>query len=308
MAEETKRFLRNVKSDPTYIFPGLTTLFGSTIMRATYGFDDTTHHAELVHDTQKLLDEFFEAIIPGQYLVDYVPLLRHVPSWLPGAGFKKKFRDVAELSVKENGRNGKHPSMAHSLIERLPDLVEKEGKEMEDVALNMCATAYLAGKDTTINSATALLYALSHYPDVQARAQAEVDEVVGSDRLPCVSDRERLPAILHDSTVFDRPFDFIPERYIIKGGTAIDPSVPDPDIAAFGHGRRICPGQHFSNDALFLLAASLLATYTLTAPKDKDGKVILMEIEQRNFFISKPKPFECEICPRLGREHLLDSE
>ena len=50
---------------------------------------------------------------------------------------------VLTCDIQENGRNGKHPSMAHSLIERLPDLVEKEGQEMEDVALNMCATAYL---------------------------------------------------------------------------------------------------------------------------------------------------------------------
>ncbi len=31
------------------------------------------------------------------------------------------------------------------------------------------------------------------YPDVQAQAQAEIDAIIGNDRLPTVEDREKLP-------------------------------------------------------------------------------------------------------------------
>jgi cytochrome P450 len=33
------------------------------------------------------------------------------------------------------------------------------------------------------------------YPDVQAQAQAEIDNVIGNDKLPTVDDRERLPFV-----------------------------------------------------------------------------------------------------------------
>ena len=33
------------------------------------------------------------------------------------------------------------------------------------------------------------------YPDIQARAQAELDSVVGTDRLPTFDDRDSLPYI-----------------------------------------------------------------------------------------------------------------
>ena len=33
------------------------------------------------------------------------------------------------------------------------------------------------------------------YPDAQARAQAEIDEVIGNDSLPMVEDRVRLPFV-----------------------------------------------------------------------------------------------------------------
>jgi hypothetical protein len=39
---------------------------------------------------------------------------------------------------------------------------------------------------------------------------------------------------------------------------------------------------HFSNDALFLLGASLLATYTVTAAKDEEGNMIPIKTEMSN--------------------------
>jgi len=33
------------------------------------------------------------------------------------------------------------------------------------------------------------------HPDIQRRAQAEVDEVIGKNKLPTASDRERLPYV-----------------------------------------------------------------------------------------------------------------
>ena len=41
----------------------------------------------------------------------------------------------------------------------------------------------------------AFMLAMTLYPDVQRRAQAEIDAVVGRDRIPKVSDRESLPYI-----------------------------------------------------------------------------------------------------------------
>ena len=41
----------------------------------------------------------------------------------------------------------------------------------------------------------ALLYALASYPDAQRKAQAEIDLVVGMDRLPSVTDMQDLPYV-----------------------------------------------------------------------------------------------------------------
>ncbi|RXW11770.1 hypothetical protein EST38_g14085, partial [Candolleomyces aberdarensis] len=177
-------------------------------MRTAYGFDDIRQNESLVHNAEKLVLEVSEASIPGRFIVNYFPLLRYVPSWFPGAGFKKHFKDIAQLNFKmrctpfeeakrdiEDGRKGSHPSMAFSLIDRLPEPGDPNRSDLEAIARNVCALAYLAGAETTISSATALVYILASYREVQTKAQAEIEKVIGSDRLPLVSDREELPYV-----------------------------------------------------------------------------------------------------------------
>ena len=47
----------------------------------------------------------------------------------------------------------------------------------------------------TISSARLFLLAMAMHPDVQRKAQAELDAVVGSHRLPCYADRSSLPYV-----------------------------------------------------------------------------------------------------------------
>ena len=47
----------------------------------------------------------------------------------------------------------------------------------------------------TWSSLLILLLAIVRHPEAMKKAQAEIDKVIGSDRLPVVSDREELPYV-----------------------------------------------------------------------------------------------------------------
>ena len=51
------------------------------------------------------------------------------------------------------------------------------------------------GADTTSAFLQTLVLALVNFPDVQARAQEELDSVIGDERSPDIDDIERLPYI-----------------------------------------------------------------------------------------------------------------
>jgi len=65
----------------------------------------------------------------------------------------------------------------------------------EKLAQDVIATAYVAGANTTASTVQTLFLVMALYPDVQKKAQAEIDAVIGPNRLPDFEDRPSLPYI-----------------------------------------------------------------------------------------------------------------
>jgi len=86
-------------------------------------------------------------------------------------------------------------SLASEHLQNLESLVGSERQRQEEVIKSTLGSLYLAGSDTTISSMHSFFMALVLYPQVQRRAQAEIDVVIGRDRLPTFDDRPRLPYI-----------------------------------------------------------------------------------------------------------------
>uniref|UniRef100_A0A0W0FRH2 Putative cytochrome P450 n=1 Tax=Moniliophthora roreri TaxID=221103 RepID=A0A0W0FRH2_MONRR len=173
---------------------------GSIILKLVYGYtlQEDDPYIELA---AKAMEGLIAAVNHGSFLVDFLPILKHVPSWLPGASFKRKAKAwVADsIAIKERpwewfamamGKGTASPSFASRTLEKNID-----NPEMIDVIKNSSAIAYLAGSDTTVSLILSFILAMVLHPEIQARAQAEIDAVVGSTRLPDFDDREKLPYI-----------------------------------------------------------------------------------------------------------------
>jgi len=185
--------------------------------------------------------------------------------------------------------------------------------------------------------------AMTVFPEVQKKAQEELDRVIGSDRLPVSADRPNLPyieavmkethrwhlvlpmglphssveedvcrgyripkgAILlpnnwfftHDPAVYPDPMIFRPERHI---ETPTHKAEPDPRNFIFGYGRRICPGRHVADNALFITIAQSLAVFNI-GKVIENGEVLEPEVKFEPGAISHPLPYRCSIKPRSQR-------
>ncbi|KAM9836855.1 cytochrome P450 17A2 [Aulostomus maculatus] len=69
----------------------------------------------------------------------------------------------------------------------------EDGGITDDHVLMTAAEAFGAGVETTSTTLLWILAYLLHHPEVQERAQKEIDQKVGGGRQVCVSDRSRLP-------------------------------------------------------------------------------------------------------------------
>ncbi|CAK5282546.1 unnamed protein product [Mycena citricolor] len=136
---------------------------------------------------------------PGAFLVDLVPALRHLPGWMPGGGaraFAQPFRDELERMLDMGFDMVKERMAGGGEIEPCFLASQLEDQQHEDHLLKWAAVSIqVGGSDTTEATIEGFFLAMMLHPDAQAAARAEIDAVVGRDRLPALGDRADLPYV-----------------------------------------------------------------------------------------------------------------
>ncbi|KAI0753233.1 cytochrome P450 [Daedaleopsis nitida] len=358
---ETHRLVKRLLSTPENFMHHIRHFFGSAIMRVSYGIEVDEESVDYLKMAEDVLALFSSVFVPGKYLVDTFPILRFVPEWMPGAAFKRDGKAwtqvvyrLVEIPWKKamdvmNEGTAK-PSMAVGLMENITRVSGPEAAEDEEVARNATAVAYAGGADTTLSTVQSFFLAMASFPEAQTKAQAELEAVIGPNRLPEFSDRDALPyvnalikellrwrsvvpigvphrsieedeyrgycipkgsiiianiwAYSRNPDVYPDPETFFPERFLKDG--RLNAEVRDSATIAFGYGRRICPGRHFADSALFMIVSTILHTLTISAPVDVQGKTIPLSGKMTQGLLSYPEPFECIIKARsLAAEAMI---
>ncbi|KAJ1300066.1 hypothetical protein OPQ81_002548 [Rhizoctonia solani] len=207
--------------------------------------------------------------------------------------------------------------------------------EADDYVSQIAMTLFGGGTETTANVFLVFVLAMMFHPEAQTKAQGEIDQVVPKGRLPLMEDKERLPytnrlikevlrwcpvaptgiphacfqddtykgyaipkgamvianiwAMSRDKAVYPEPESFNPDRFL-------DPSVPDCPV--FGFGRRECPGMHFAEASVFIIIASLLATFNFGIGKDDNGQDFIPDLGSQSSVLYHPKPFKLKLTLR----------
>ena len=125
-------------------------------------------------------------------LIDYFPLLRSLPdAFLPSRRHAKAVH-MRELSIfKEHWLSAKHNVISGSTRSCMCVDIVQEQKDQglnDDLAAYMAGALLGAGSDTTSNTLYAFAQAMVVFPEVQKKAQAAIDAVIGPDRLPIMDD------------------------------------------------------------------------------------------------------------------------
>ncbi|KAG1780027.1 cytochrome P450 [Suillus placidus] len=198
---ETRRFLKRVLAKPDQLQEHVRHTAGAVILRISHGYEVKESNDPFIDLANRAITNVSEATAPGAFMVDILPFLAKVPAWFPGAGFKRLAREWRETLeemvsaphkfVKDQMADGVAPmSFTSNLMEGCDMSAE------EDYAVKWSAfSLYSGGSDTTVSAIYSLFLAMTLFPDVQKKAQAEIDAVVGPDRLPTFADRDSLPYI-----------------------------------------------------------------------------------------------------------------
>ncbi|KAF8994492.1 cytochrome P450 oxidoreductase OrdA-like protein [Cyathus striatus] len=307
---------------------------GAITLKISYGYHIKLENDPLVELVETTAKEFYIATRPGAWLVDIIPFVNYLPNWFPGV---KTYRKIGTLYRKHNMEQSELP---YNFVKRqikngvsipcfVSTMLEKKGVDFDtERAIKFGSTTiYAGGLDTTTATLSAFLLFMVLHPDVQCRAQEELDKVTASERLPSFEDREKLPyvdAIIkevlrchtlaraddesdgyfipkdsiiiqnmwfeyhHDPSMYIDPDVFNPSRFVANGDFV--PEL-DPTTYIYGFGRRACPGSEFANEFLFIIVSIILSAFDIRKKKDENGVDVEPVCEFGAATICHPVPF-----------------
>ncbi|KAI0517762.1 cytochrome protein [Xylaria bambusicola] len=352
--KEAHRFLFRVLQKPDLLFDHIKVEAAAIILKMVYGYTVEPHKPDpLVQVVDEAMTYFSETFAIGARLVDFIPALQHVPEWVPGTGWKqyaKKCHATVTAAVemplrfarKRHASGDFEPNMVSEFYDSRGDEVSAE---VQHCFQSAATTAYFGGSDTTVNTLCVFFYCIMNAPEVQRKAQEEIDRVIGNGRLPEYSDKDSLPYI---SAIVSESFrwhtvvpmaaphtteadDVVNGYYIPKGTTILpnvwwftnDPAVypnpsefnparflgpnpnPDPSRHIWGYGRRICPGRYLAISSTWVTIARTLAVFDIGRGIDENGHEIEEPMKIIPGLIHRVEPFKATFKPRSPQHEAL---
>ncbi|KAG7451289.1 cytochrome P450 [Guyanagaster necrorhizus] len=337
---------------------------GSIIMKTIYGYHVDPNGDQFVGLVDRAMESLRISGNVGTFLVDYIPSLKYLPRWFPGTKFMNLAdawrQDVEDMkkgpfkyALDSLASGVTSPSFVSENLTKMKNIGVPEKATHLEVIQNTAAVAFAGCRPLcpTVSAVLSAILAFLLYPEVQAKAQAELDAVVGPLRLPNFDDRPQLPyieaillealrwnpvvplgaahrsvkedvyrgyyipagatvignvwAILHDEKDYPNPLVFDPDRFMPGNGKELQ---PEP-TAAFGFGRRICPGRHLALNTAWIAIASMASTLSFTKAVDSEGSIVEPSNTYTDGFLSFPVPFKCKITVRSTQaKALIDSK
>ncbi|KAK0194733.1 cytochrome P450 [Armillaria mellea] len=150
-----------------------------------------------IAEAETTMEMIGKSTIPGAHLVDFVPALRYIPSWVPfntipsmadygrnliwsmiNRPFEQVKRDMASGTARS--------SFTRSCLENFETEISGLSAAEQDHLVRWAAGAMYG--ESTYASILSFIVAMALFPD-------EIDSVVGTDRLPTVLDRPSMPYV-----------------------------------------------------------------------------------------------------------------
>ncbi|EJF63642.1 cytochrome P450 [Dichomitus squalens LYAD-421 SS1] len=180
---ETQVLLRRILETPKGYSAHIRRYAGSLTLRIVYGYRVTANDDFYLKLAEECGDILSNGIAGGGFiwLVDVFPFLKYLPTWFPGAGFKRKA--------------SKWKAKIEEFVNKPFDMVVAR---MKDGTATHCSITTLIETSEDDNMTDAETDTDARWTSMSmylAKAQKEIDSIVGPGRLPTFADRLDLPYI-----------------------------------------------------------------------------------------------------------------
>ncbi|KAF8123450.1 cytochrome P450 [Boletus edulis] len=196
--EKARQLVLDILSAPHDFSKHIQKFSAAVIMSIVYDYEVAPEHDHLVELFERGNALAMESLTPeASSIIDAFPFVLSLPEWFPGAVLRRKaelskhcamqiIEEPFEYARKREAIGSNASAMAFGLLRATKDVDDPSQLQLSK---DTCATAFI----TSILKS--FMLAMLQHPELQERAQAEIDAVVGTDRLPNFDDRPNLPYV-----------------------------------------------------------------------------------------------------------------
>ncbi|KAJ6525470.1 cytochrome P450 [Mycena vulgaris] len=183
----------------------------NNMLRISFGKRTSSIDDPLLHTIQKLVMEFDEIAGPVSNAVDFIRPLQYLPTRKRTRGLNLNSdmnRVYGDMIGEIQRRLDSKEDVPDCLVKMLLETKDEEGLSSEDIFMLAIAFAF-GGVHSIAGIIQWFLAFMATHPAVAAAAQAEIDRVVGRERLPNDDDEKHLPyvrAIIKEVQRIHSPF------------------------------------------------------------------------------------------------------
>ncbi|KAF8496294.1 cytochrome P450 [Gautieria morchelliformis] len=207
--DEARILLANLLKSPDLLELHLKGHAASSILLGAYGFRVDGATDGLVQQMDETFQYGHKISGMTSFLLEKFPALKRYPRWMPFSSFraygdlvKRVFADIRaepyDRAVKTIESGTAAPSFVSTSLDDLaaePSLSPETQSEKVELIKDCAAVMYGAGTDSSMATMGTFCMVLALRPEVMRRAQAEVDNVTGEERLPTFDDQGSLAYI-----------------------------------------------------------------------------------------------------------------
>ncbi|KAJ7323006.1 cytochrome P450 [Mycena albidolilacea] len=169
----------------------------NNMLRISFGKRTSSIDDPLLHTIQKLVMEFDDITGPVSNAVDFIKPLQYLPTQTRTRGLNLNSdmnRVYGDLIGEMQRRLDSKEDVPDCLVKMLLETKDEEGLSSEDILMLAIAFAF-GGVHSIAGIIQWFLAFMATHPGVSAAAQAEIDRVVGRERLPNNDDEKHSPYV-----------------------------------------------------------------------------------------------------------------
>ncbi|KAF8576044.1 cytochrome P450 [Ramaria rubella] len=257
---EAHAFLMKLLDSPERFSQHIRSFAGSLILKMTYGYSVTGENDAMVNLAEEVVKNISEVMTHGAFMVEALPtrrFLRTADKW------RQNLEDLFNLPHEFAKRNIERGESIECFSSKTMDKDQPVTEEEEELIRAASASLYAGGADTAVSIIASFFLAMVLHPEIQRKAQEEIERAVGKQRLPRLSDRASLPYVesiaqeclrWHPVTplvTHATAADDMYKGYLIPAGSAVVANIwaITHDETLYPEPHQFCPERFFEKDA-----------------------------------------------------------